>query len=224
MLEQDPVELIATGDGSFTVRGRSWNACYHSQHGALTESRHVFIRHGLDACPRPRIHVLEVGFGTGLNALLTLEQALKRSLRIRYTALEPNPLPEAVIQQLAYGMLMTEPDRAEGFLCAMHRGDRGRLPGCFEFELLHQRVQELPLMEPVDVVYFDAFAPSTQPEMWSADIFRILYSALVPGGHLVTFCSKGQVRRDLQAIGFEVERLPGPPGKREMLRARRPGE
>lgn len=211
-------ELIRTGDDSFTLRVPELNEHYHSVHGARTESEHVFIQAGLKYIlqqPRKQLQILEVGMGTGLNVLLT---AIAPDIpAISYTALEPHPLPASLFEQLQM------PDATENkFLQKIHQGPANNsYPITDKLQLLKLPVhlEKWENAEQFDLVYYDAFGPQAQPDMWTAEQFERLYRWMHPGAVLVTYCAKGEVRRTMQAAGFRTERLPGPPHKREMLRA-----
>lgn len=211
--------IIQTADGSKTISIDGDRETYHSHHGAVTESLHVFIKHGFKAAAqkaRPT-SILEVGFGTGLNALLTYRYAAQNECQVLYHGLEPNPLHAsewraldyAVNEELAVFELMHEVGEEPRAIAPNFTLRRSRF-GLFEAAVADAST---------DLIYYDAFGPNTQPELWTPDCFERCFSALTAGGVFVTYCAKGQVRRDLQSIGFEVERLTGPPGKREMLRA-----
>lgn len=213
--------LVRTADGSATL---TWGAeHFHSVHGAVTESTHVFIKAGLEARGKAHVDVLEIGLGTGLNLLLTWVRCLEGKLSANYTALEPYPIGADIINRLSHCKDLSWPGLHEPFLERMASpSESWHQPlGGLRFRKLAARVQEFEADEAFDVIYFDAFAPQHQPEMWTGEVFRRMYSALRSGGLLVTYCAKGEVRRAMIAAGFSVERLPGPPGKREMLRARR---
>ncbi|MDX9749587.1 MAG: tRNA (5-methylaminomethyl-2-thiouridine)(34)-methyltransferase MnmD [Flavobacteriales bacterium] len=216
--------LLVTADGSPTLRHARVDEPYHSVYGAVTESTHVFIRAGLEARGLPDADVLEVGLGTGLNMLLTWVHCLERGRTVRYTALEPFPLEAATLERLAHCAAIAWPGLHAPFIRAMTAppGNAQVLEGGLTFTRLAAMVQTFRAEEAFDVVYFDAFAPDKQPDMWTEEVFRGMHRALRPGGTLVTYCAKGAVRRAMQAAGLVVERLPGPPGKREMLRAARP--
>lgn len=211
--------IIQTADGSKTVAIENERETYHSRHGAVQESKHVFITNGVAALAKGRqsIRILEVGFGTGLNALLTYRFAIRQRTEVDYLGLEPHPLTVAERRALDYA---TNEELA--LFEAMH--EVGELPQAIAPTFTLRRAQK-GLLEAVlpessiDLIYYDAFGPKTQPELWTLACFERCLSALTAGGALVTYCAKGQVRRDLLSVGFEVERLPGPPGKREMLRA-----
>ena len=162
-----------------------------------------------------------MGFGTGLNAILTLEEALRSDLRIKYTALEAFPVAKEEWQRLNYPEVL-ETDSLKEYFHKMHLADWEKWVSlCQEFQLrkIQQDIREFESSEEYDLIYFDAFGYRVQPELWSKQVFDKMFSALKPGGILVTYAAKGLVRRTMQNVGFTVERLPGPPGKREMLRA-----
>lgn len=217
-------ELKLTGDGSHTLYIPEFNEHYHSTHGAIQESLHVFINAGLKACQKKQLNILEIGFGTGLNALLTIQEAKASDLEISYVCFEPYPLPDAVWQQLNYPDLC-DLDTENDIYAAMHKAPWNKV------EMLNKRFKILKKAERIehallpatffDLIYFDAFAPAVQAELWTFDIFNKLFSATQNDGILVTYSAMGEVRRNLMKSGFKVERLPGPPGKREMLRARK---
>lgn len=205
-----------TEDGSATLFVPELNEHYHSVKGAHTESQHIFIDMGLKACALPQPHILEIGFGTGLNALLTLEAAEAEKRPVHYTGIELYPLSWAEVDALKYsGNPLFET------LHAAPWGEDVNITPYFTLRKMQEDVVRLKVEnDKFDVVYFDAFAPEKQPEMWNEDVFRKLYACIHPNGILTTYCAKGVIRRLLQSIGFKVERLPGPPGgKREILRA-----
>ncbi|MBL7741788.1 MAG: tRNA (5-methylaminomethyl-2-thiouridine)(34)-methyltransferase MnmD [Chitinophagaceae bacterium] len=217
--------IILTKDGSHTISIPEMKVTYHSVHGAIQESQQVFIQagfYGLHAIAGPgQLCILEVGFGTGLNMLLTAIEAEKTERNIYYAALEPNPLDEAEAVSLNYCRLLDREDLQEDFI-RVHRCPWNKSISVTEHLLLHKSDKTLQAFQHAtlfNLIYFDAFAPVAQPELWTKEIFEKLYKLLLPGGILVTYCSKGVVRRNMQAAGFTTERLPGPPGKREMLRA-----
>jgi tRNA U34 5-methylaminomethyl-2-thiouridine-forming methyltransferase MnmC len=218
------LQPLITSDGSPTLRWNEEGETYHSRHGAVTESLHVFIRAGLDQLSRTTnpIRVFEMGLGTGLNSGLAARWAEENQRLIQYTALERFPLPEDVWTQLSFSQI--QPD----WMRVIHSADFLR-----EYQLgpyFSIRKEESDLKEfkvaasSADVVFYDAFGPRTQPELWTLDCFEKMFTLLRPGGLLVTYCAKGEVRRTMQSAGFHTERLPGPPGKREMLRAQKPTE
>jgi len=215
--------LIVTQDGSHSVYSEHFGVTYHSRYGAVTESLHVFIGAGLrfKAAVQPQVSVLEVGFGTGLNAFLTWLEAERRGLTVRYTGIEVSPLAPEEAAVFNYAACLGQPERQTDF-CRLHTCAWERVVRLSEHFWLRKKqmpVQAYRATSAFDVIYFDAFAPQAQPEMWTETIFRAMYRALRPEGLLVTYCAKGDVKRTLRSVGFEVEGLPGPPGKREMTRA-----
>ena len=231
-LAKAKVEVRLTADGSRTLFVPALNEHYHSTHGARQESEHVFIRAGLalllDAGfgqpGRRLLRVLEVGLGTGLNALLTLRNAQQAGAAVAYDALETQPLPPDIVATLAPEWA-AQPGAAGRWFLALHAApwhERYPLAPHFWLTKLRQPVQEAELPAGhYDLIYFDAFAPEKQPELWTTTIFEQLYAAAAPGAVLVSYCAQGQFRRNLRAAGWLTERLPGPPGKREMTRARK---
>lgn len=221
------LEIRQTKDGSNTLYVPNLNEHYHSVHGALQESRHVFIKHGLEYLLHTKkdIKILEVGFGTGLNAILTFPFALSNKAFIQYDTLEKCPLGPEVVEKLHYNKFILNPELQDTFR-EMHECPWNEPVSIIPYFTL-QKIQE-PLEEfhspdsYYDIIYFDAFAPEKQPELWEDAMFEKLYMATRPGGILVTYCAKGSFKRSLKAAGFEVEALPGPPGKREMTRGVKP--
>jgi len=219
-----------TADGSHTLLHAAMDEPYHSLHGAVQESTHVFIKAGLEAvCEevasgKPHVRVLEVGLGTGLNLLLTWIRCLEGKCTVDYTALEPHPVAESGLEALRHADELAWPGLHEPFITLMGtpEGTAHEAEGGLRFTRLSTPVQEFAGEGRFDVVYFDAFAPRRHAYMWTDPVFQRLYKALLPGGMLVTYCAKGDVRRTLLSVGFHVERLPGPPGKKHMLRATKP--
>jgi tRNA U34 5-methylaminomethyl-2-thiouridine-forming methyltransferase MnmC len=208
-------ELKQTADGSFTLFIPEVEETYHSTHGAVQESMHVFIENGLKACDKEVIRILEVGLGTGLNALLTLQHATKK---IDYCALEPFPLSNEILNELAA-------NRSDQFEMKFHSSNSGELISIqedFSFVRMEVGLEEFRSEEKFDVIYYDAFGPRVEPGLWTLARMQQCFDLLNEGGVFVTYCAKGEVRRNLQAAGFVVERLAGPPGKREMLRGVKP--
>lgn len=220
------LQVLTTNDGSKTLYLPQIDETYHSRKGALAESRHVFIKNGLAAfCeqqlqPKSIVKVLEVGFGTGLNALLAWQYAEKYRQQINYCTLEPFPLSAQTIAMLDYDSRL--PDYLQQ-LTQLHDTDwEEKQPLSRWFNLYKTRSGFLNFKadQAFDVVFYDAFAPEKQPELWEQNSWQHLYKLMATGGYMTTYCVKGAVRRGLQAAGFEIKKLPGPPaGKREMCRA-----
>jgi tRNA U34 5-methylaminomethyl-2-thiouridine-forming methyltransferase MnmC len=215
--------LQSTGDNSHTLFSEVFGENYHSRHGALQESEHVFIKNGLEHIEiKDTLHILEVGMGTGLNVLLTVLHPLVKDFIVYYTAIEPYPVASEIAEMLNYPDMMQDKKTAKQLFYSIHNGEPNRLIQLQENFFLYKAICQLQQFSTdnlFDLVYFDAFAPSRQAEMWEESIFRKLAAIIKPSGILVTYCAKGVFKRILKETGFEVERLPGPPGKREMTRA-----
>jgi tRNA U34 5-methylaminomethyl-2-thiouridine-forming methyltransferase MnmC len=219
--------LILTEDGSHTLFHPELNEHYHSTHGAIQESTHIFIEQGFNTHDHVgnTVNVLEVGFGTGLNTLLTVIEARERKLKVNYVSLEPFPLTDDELKGLNYPGLVGSCNERVLFWELHHTpwGQPYYLNDDFILLRIQAKLQDVSLQAArFDVVYFDAFSPEVQPELWTADIFSQVFAAMAPGGLLTTYSAKGEVKRNLAAAGFEVEGIPGPPGKREITRARKP--
>nr|WP_297786123.1 tRNA (5-methylaminomethyl-2-thiouridine)(34)-methyltransferase MnmD [uncultured Allomuricauda sp.] len=216
-------KIITTGDGSKTIQIEDWDEQYHSKHGAVQEAYHVFIKHGLRLFQNQKIKILEIGFGTGLNALITLYEAIGQQLQIDYVGVEAFPVSMEEVQELEYCEQLGFEDMEKAFQ-EMHSSPwEKNIPITSDFSLLKQKKDFRQISEEnlFNLIYFDAFGARVQPELWTEEIFLQMYRALQENGILVTYAAKGSVRRAMQAVGFTVERLPGPPGKREMLRAKK---
>lgn len=216
------IEIIETKDGSHTLLNTELQETYHSTHGAMQESKHVFIRHGMEhalASGKKELSVFEVGFGTGLNAWLTLRHGMTLPVKIKYTTVESFPLVESVWSGLNYA---DNSDAIEIFK-KLHRCEWNNpvsIQPDFEIHKINSTIQEFRVRtDAFDVIYFDAFAPNKQPEMWEPFVLDKIVSSMRSGAIFVTYCAKGQVKRNLKNLGLTVETLPGPPGKREMTRA-----
>jgi tRNA U34 5-methylaminomethyl-2-thiouridine-forming methyltransferase MnmC len=216
-----PRQIVITSDGSHTLYIPGLGEHYHSVHGAIQESEHVFIQAGLAFLnERTPIRILEIGFGTGLNTLLTLKYASENNRTIEYTTLEKYPLQPNEYSLLNYGKLLGS-DWENPFITLHTCGweHENVITSLFKLTKMNVDMVAIDLENAFDLIYFDAFGPEIQPDLWSETVFQNMYRALCFGGILVTYSAKGQVRRNLLAAGFNVERIPGPPGKREMLRA-----
>ena len=219
---------VITKDGSHTISIPEMNVTYHSHHGAIQESMHVYINAGLkyisETLKATEICIFEMGFGTGLNALLTLMEAEKNQLTIHYTTVELFPLLVDEIILLNYCEQLHRKD-LEPVFQQLHQCDWEKDISITPFFTLHKTKNSLKnftASKLQNLIFYDAFAPSAQPELWTKETFEKLYQILLPGGILVTYCSKSDVRRAMQAAGFIVEKIQGPRGKREMVRATLP--
>ncbi len=215
-------QLVTTEDGSSSIFVPHLNEHYHSTHGAVQESQYVFMRMGWEhAIPgKKQIEILEFGFGTGLNAWLVYEEAQKdNSPEVYYSAIEAFPVTNEMAEQLNY----CSPEQQPEFM-KLHEVEWNaviEITPKFALEKIQTTLADFIPFRKYDLVFFDAFAPAIQPELWTKEVFEKLFAAMNSGGTLVTYCAKGEVRRNMIAAGFAVERIAGPPGKREMLRASR---
>lgn len=213
-------EFRLTEDGSQTMYVNELDEAYHSIHGAIQESMHVFINQGLHKIQKSPVRILEMGLGTGLNLILTLRESEKLGIDVYYHAVEKYPLVPSEYNMLNFeNIIACSP---KGSLLNMHQAPWEEDFNLTENFLIHKKKADFRSMNPAgkyDLVYFDAFAPDKQPHLWTVKIFSNLHDLLNPGAILVTYTSKGSVRRTLISCGFEVFRLPGPPGKWEMIRA-----
>ena len=214
-------EIIKTSDGSTTIHIPEWNEQYHSIHGAIQEANHVYINNGLKYKSSNEIAVLEIGFGTGLNSFMTFLAAQNKELLIEYVGVEAYPILEEELLKLNYVAELGATQFAKIFesfhSCSWE--EKHQITSHFTLLKRKQFFHEIEDENKFDVIYFDAFGARVQPELWTEEIFLKMFLALKSEGVLVTYAAKGSVRRAMQSVGFNVERLPGPPGKREMLRA-----
>ncbi len=220
------LQLITTGDGSHSLLNTELNETYHSVHGAVRESLHVFIKNGIEfyiQINQPeQLNILEIGFGTGLNTLLTLKHTQDSKTNINYTSIEAFPISLEIANQLSYPSDILLPNSVALFQ-TLHKAVWNEpvsiLPN-FVLKKWQTVLQEIDLEKnKFDLIYFDAFAPNKQPEMWEISILKKVVDSLTDNGIFVTYCAKGQLKRDLKSLGLVVESLAGPPGKREMIRA-----
>lgn len=218
-------EIITTADGSKTIHLPELDEQYHSKHGAVNEAKHVFIKNGLQHVLSKNnlgtVSILEIGFGTGLNAFITFLEAEQNNFSVDYVGVEAYPvsIKEAMIMKYPEALLVK--DRESDFE-RMHQSMwEQSVKITSNFNLTKRKLFFIDIMDQnqYDLIYFDAFGARVQPELWTSEIFKKMYNALRVKGVLVTYAAKGSVRRAMLEVGFEVERLPGPPGKREMLRA-----
>lgn len=220
------MELIYTEDGSHTLYLKELNETYHSRHGAIQESMHVFIKNGLryylSKSAKKRIRLFELGLGTGLNALLTAIEAEKLKYHIDYEVIEPFPVPADLYRQLNYAQKLSRPG-IENLLMNIHSQEWDVTQSLNDFfsirkdKILFEDYP--PVNEEFDLLYYDAFAPGKQAGIWESALLEKAHDMLIPHGILVTYCAQGKFKRDLRNIGFQVETLIGPPGKKEMIRA-----
>ena len=213
-------QLFKTEDGSYTIYVTEMNEHYHSIHGAIQESMHIFINAGLNFCKSDIINIYEIGFGTGLNALLTAVESLKSNKIINYTAIEKYPVDKTLIDKLNYSQFAGESGKE--IFAGIHSAEWGKKIQITENFNLLKLEDDLTTSIPDDLfnlIYFDAFGPDKQPEMWTLEIFEKISKVTSSGGIFVTYSAKGEVKRNLRANGFSVDLLPGPPGKRQIIRA-----
>ncbi len=213
-------EIRLTEDGSHTLFLPELDEPYHSIHGAIQESRHVFLAHGFHTLKLSSLNILEIGFGSGLNALLTLAEAQKNGILIHYHAVEKYPLTHEEYCNINYEALLK--GIPPGTLMKMHEAPWEEPVSIARGFTLIKEKSDFRTMKPpgpFDLVYYDAFAPQKQAHLWTEEIFSTVSKIVRPGGVLVTYTCKGSVRRALVSCGFNVEKVPGPPGKREMIRA-----
>jgi len=216
-------EIITTLEGTKTLYLPDWDESYHSHHGILQESLHVFITNGLNLIDLPEISILEMGFGTGLNALLTLQKSIMNKLKINYFALEKYPVTWEEVEKLDYGSIL-DWSEAEKYFQLLHNSEWGKKLEINEFFHLTKfesdffDLKNLPIQS-IDLVYFDAFGAKVQPELWQTEIFKQIYSKMNLNSLLTTYSSKGSARRAMQEAGFQVEKKQGAKGKREMVNA-----
>ncbi len=222
----DHRHIITTSDGSHTLYHQQLDEHYHSTHGAIQEAKHVFIQAGLEHVKQrlQHIRILEMGFGTGLNAFITYQHQKDQSQVIDYTGLEAFPLALELVNQLNYLELL-KAGALQNVFQQMHTSSWNTpvaINEKFQLLKLHDQIQTASFAHLFDLVYFDAFGPRVQPECWTHEVFERVYATMASEGVLVTYCAKGVVKRTLKAVGFELEALEGPPGKREMTRATKP--
>lgn len=213
-------KIITTEDGSVTIHIEDLDESYHSKHGAIQEAYHVFIKSGLDLFSN-EVAILEIGFGTGLNAFITYLEHIKRGLKVKYVGVEAYPILKEEVIQLNYVEQLQALEYKEVFK-TMHKmpwNQNMQLDETFELTKRQQLFQDIDDKGILNLIYFDAFGFTVQPELWNEEIFQKMYNALQPRGVLVTYACRTSIKNAMLKAGFKIEKLPGAPGKREMLRA-----
>lgn len=214
-------EILTTKDGSTTIHISDWNESYHSRHGAIQEAMHVFIKNGLHLIQKKSISIMEIGFGTGLNAFITFLEAQNLELSIKYTGIEAYPITQLEIASMNY-VAELKANLYDEVFQEMHSCEweiETSISNNFTLTKKNLYFQYISDVEQYDLIYFDAFGYDVQPELWSTEIFKKMFDSLKPNGLLVTYAARGVVKRSMLEVGFKVEKLAGPPGKREMFRA-----
>ena len=214
-------EIIQTLDGSTTIHIKEWNESYHSKHGAIQEAQHVFIKNGLSLFENKNVSILEIGFGTGLNTFITYIESKRLSQKINYTGVEAYPISSEELLAMNY-IDELRASHYSGVFDEMHESEweiTKELDADYVLTKRKQFFQDIDDVEKYDLIYFDAFGYRVQPELWSTEIFRKMFASLKENGVLVTYAARGVVKRSMIEVGFVVEKLAGPPGKREMFRA-----
>lgn len=213
-------EILITSDSSTTIHLPEWNEQYHSKNGSINETYHVFINSGLREVASQNVSILEIGFGTGLNCFITYLEAKKQ---IEYVGVEAYPVTMKEVEEMNFTSIL-EVENDKTIFEKIHQvswEEKHQITDVFSLEKRQQFFEDIEDINAFNLIYFDAFGARVQPELWTEEIFLKMFKALKENGILVTYSAKGSVRRAMQAVGFTVERLPGPPGKREMLRARK---
>lgn len=214
------MQISKTEDSSNTIFSEQYGEHYHSIHGAINESKHIFIQSGLQLIDKKEISIFEMGFGTGLNALLSLDFAERRQVKIQYFALEKHKIPFEIFKALKF-----DTDVPEDLFLKLHLTDwetTQKISTYFSIQKIEVDIRDFEHEQNYDLVFYDAFSPNVQPELWTEAIFERLYNHMNPGSLLLTYTVNGMVKRALKAVGFSIEKIPGPIGKREILRAIKP--
>lgn len=215
-------EIIVTGDGSTTIHLPDLNESYHSKHGAIQEAVHVFIKNGLDLIEKDEVSILEIGFGTGLNAWLTYFFAQHTNKKINYKGVEAYPVALDEVLQLNYHLQWPDFDNGALVFSKMHQcvwEQKTSISNFYHLQKCQLLFDQINDMNTYDLIYFDAFGFRVQPELWSEQIFAIMFNALKSGGILTTYACRTPIKKAMESVGFKTQKLAGPPGKREMLRA-----
>ena len=217
------MKIQITKDGSHTIVSDKFGELYHSHNGSFQEANHIFIQHGIANKKEKEIVVFEMGFGSGLNAILSYFFAKENNLKVNYITIEAFPLKNETVQKLNYNDFIKEKD-FELIFNKLHQvswNEKHQISNFFDFYKINKKIEDIEVdnMRKVDIIYYDAFAPNTQANLWEKEVLTKMYKLLKPKGFLITYCAKGIFKRTLKKIGFKVEALPGPIGKREITRA-----
>ncbi len=219
-MSKNELELIITEDGSHTLIHKELNETYHSSFGAIQEAYHVFIKSGFDLVKsKNEISILEIGFGTGLNAYITYLESLKSGQIVNYYGLEKFPVKKSIWNNLNYPIQLKSNPQDFSHIHECNWNGEIKIDQDFYLTKIQEDLENFSFSKKVDLIYFDAFGPNIQPHMWTKSVFEKMYHCLNPNGILVTYSCKGDVKRAMLKSGFKIEKIPGPPGKREMLRA-----
>lgn len=213
----DNLEIMATADGSYTLYNKEMDETYHSRNGAWSESQYVYIEMGIQDLPFNEVKVLEIGFGTGTNAILTYLYSNKFHFKVEYTTLEPFPLQWDLIKRMQFDNKLSSRDWS--VFREMHQlefEDKSQFGAYFHFNKYKQKIEDYESKETFDIIYLDAFAPSKQEDIWSLSNIKKMHDLLLPNGKLVSYCAQGQFKRNLKEVGFRIENPPGPHHKKEM--------
>jgi tRNA U34 5-methylaminomethyl-2-thiouridine-forming methyltransferase MnmC len=212
-------KIIKTNDGSLSIYDNQIDESYHSKYGAIKEAEHVFVKNGLLSVNKKEISILEIGFGTGLNALLSLKESIRKNIIINYHTIEPNPINKELYNKLNFSKLI---GINKDYFLKLHDlewNKKQKIHQYFIFKKYKKSIQEFNIEKKYDIIYFDAFSPRKQPELWGIDTLSKIFNMITKNGFLVTYCAQGEFKRNLKGIGYEVISLNGPPGKREMIKA-----
>lgn len=217
------MEIQITKDGSHTLVSKEFGELYHSHNGSIQEALHIFIKHGLEANSSKSINIFEMGFGSGLNAILSYYYSKSNKVQVNYSSIEAYPIKTEIAKQLNYNDYIKEDEFDEDFnkLHLVKWDEEIKISNTFSLLKIHNTIESLDIetLDKVDIIFYDAFAPEAQLHLWEKDVLTKMYNLLKPGGFLITYCAKGVFKRTLKEIGFTIEALPGPIGKREITRA-----
>jgi tRNA U34 5-methylaminomethyl-2-thiouridine-forming methyltransferase MnmC len=212
-------KLVITNDGSHSIFNPEINECYHSKHGAIVEAEHVFIRNGFSTVNKPYLNILEIGFGTGLNTLLTSQKAIQKEITVDYQTIELYPVIEDNYSKLNFTDLIGIEQNELLKLHTTQWEKKCKINEFFSLTKFKTDLENYTSESKFDIIYFDAFSPEKQPELWTNTIFMKMHNYLKEDGFLVTYCAKGIVKRTMKSVGFKIIVLDGPPGKRQMTKA-----